>query len=275
MAAGGTEVIDKLQIELSADVSKASRSITGLIKKLIQLEATCNAMPATNAMLTKFAQLNKSFNDTNKSAKKFNGTVLNINKSLTQMKTHVPASSFAALNKRITAAGISARSAGKGFSTFTGSITGSIVKARALIAVVRRLWSTFSSSIEFASDLVEVQNVVDKAFANEAGKVEDLVQTSIQQFGMSELSAKTIASRYQAMGVALGITSGAVKNASQRIGELNESYDSNADSMADMSLNLTRLAGDIASFYNVEVEEAAEALNSVFTGQTRALTLAA
>ena len=69
----------------------------------------------------------------------------------------------------------------------------------------------------------------------------------------------------------MGISGKAVAQASQNIGQLNESYDSSADSMADMSLNLTKLAGDLASFYNVEVDEAAEALNSVFTGQTRSL----
>ena len=39
--------------------------------------------------------------------------------------------------------------------------------------------------------------------------------------------------------------------------------------MATMSLRLTQLAGDMASFYNVDVTDVADDLNAVFTGQTR------
>lgn len=38
------------------------------------------------------------------------------------------------------------------------------------------------------------------------------------------------------------------------------------DSMADMSLNLTRLAGDMASFYDVDQADVAKSLQSIFSG---------
>lgn len=38
------------------------------------------------------------------------------------------------------------------------------------------------------------------------------------------------------------------------------------DSMADMSLNLTKLAGDMASFYDVDQADVAKSLQSIFTG---------
>lgn len=44
-----------------------------------------------------------------------------------------------------------------------------------------------------------------------------------------------------------------------------------ADKGKIMSQNLTQLAGDMASFYNVEAEETATALESVFTGLTLSL----
>lgn len=60
---------------------------------------------------------------------------------------------------------------------------------------------------------------------------------------MSELSAKQFASRFQAMGTALDIPRG---------------------KMADMSIRLTELAGDMASFYDVSQEDIAKSLQSVF-----------
>ena len=38
--------------------------------------------------------------------------------------------------------------------------------------------------------------------------------------------------------------------------------------MSDMSITLTELAADMASFYNVEQEDVAKSLQSIFTGET-------
>lgn len=105
-------------------------------------------------------------------------------------------------------------------------------------------------SIKTFSDLIEIQNVVDKSFADMAYKIEELAKVSVPDFGMSELTLKQIASRYQAMGVAMGFTQGR---------------------MSDMSIELTKLAADMASFYNVGQKAVAESLESVFTGTTRPL----
>ena len=88
----------------------------------------------------------------------------------------------------------------------------------------------------------------------EQNKVEDLSQHSIKDFGMSELTTKGISSRFQAMGSAMGFAQ---------------------DKMADMSIRLTELTADMASFYNVEQKDVAEDLESIFTGQTRPLSLIA
>lgn len=91
---------------------------------------------------------------------------------------------------------------------------------------------------------------MDKSFADMAYKIEELAKVSVPDFGMSELTLKQIASRYQAMGVAMGFTQGR---------------------MSDMSIELTKLAADMASFYNVGQKAVAESLESVFTGTTRPL----
>ena len=64
----------------------------------------------------------------------------------------------------------------------------------------------FRKAIDISSDLTEVQNVVDVTFGDMAYKVEDFAKTSIQQFGMSELSLKQYASRFKAMDSAMGIS---------------------------------------------------------------------
>ena len=52
-------------------------------------------------------------------------------------------------------------------------------------------------------------------------------------------------------------------------------YSDTADSIADMSINITKLTADMASFYNVAQEDVAKDLESIWTGQTRPLKLAA
>lgn len=105
-------------------------------------------------------------------------------------------------------------------------------------------------SIDISSDLVEVQNVVDTTFKDMSYKVEELAKTSIEQFGLSELSLKQFSSRFQAMGIAMGFP---------------------ISQMSDMSIELTKLTADMSSFYNVAQEDVARSLQSIFTGETEPL----
>lgn len=105
-------------------------------------------------------------------------------------------------------------------------------------------------AIETSSGLTEIQNVVDTTFGGFKQKIEDMSKTSIRDFGMSEVTAKQIASRFQAMGVAMGFSQ---------------------EKMSDMSVELTKLSADMASFYNVAQEDVAKSLESVFSGTTMPL----
>lgn len=134
------------------------------------------------------------------------------------------------------------------------------------------------SSMTLASDLVEVQNVVDNTFGDMKDKMEDFAKTSVDALGMSELTSKQIATRFQAMGVNMGVPTEAIKStndflqATTKMGDgSGKAYATVADSVADISLNLTKLAGDMASFYNIEYKDAAQALEAIYTGQTRPL----
>lgn len=106
------------------------------------------------------------------------------------------------------------------------------------------------TAVKAASDLQEVQNIVDVTFGDLADKMEDFASISIEAYGMSEFMAKSIAGSFMAMGKASGIA---------------------ADDAANMALQLTALAGDMASFYNIQQETARVALSAVYTGETETL----
>lgn len=148
----------------------------------------------------------------------------------------------------------------KGFSLFSGSSKGVKSSSKGIASAIGKVYATywmlframgmFRKAMDISSDLTEVQNVVDVTFGNMKKKIEDFSKVSLSQYGMSALTAKDIASRYQAMGVAMGF--------SQK-------------RMSDMSIELTKLAADMASFYNVDQKDVAKSLEAVFTGQTMPL----
>lgn len=125
-----------------------------------------------------------------------------------------------------------------------------IFKGVSFVLILRQLNLVMNKAINMASALEEVQNVVDVAFGSMSAEVEAFAKTAIKSYGMSELSAKKMASTFMAMSNGMGIVAKDGKN---------------------MSLQLTALAGDMASFYNVEQSIAQTALSSVFTGETESL----
>lgn len=133
------------------------------------------------------------------------------------------------------------------------SLKGAITKLGAAIGVafgVRALVQFGKQAVQLASDLQEVQNVVDVAFGDMAYKIESFSKTAIENFGISELTAKRTASTYMAMAKGMGIAD---------------------DVASDMAITMTGLTADIASFYNMSQERADVILKSVYTGETETL----
>ena len=115
---------------------------------------------------------------------------------------------------------------------------------------VNKLKDLGSQAIETASDLREVQNVVDTSFGDLAYMMEDLADKAIEVYGISKLTAKQTGSTFMAMARGMDIV---------------------PQTAAEMSIALTALSADMASFYNTEQQVASTALNSVFTGETETL----
>lgn len=105
-------------------------------------------------------------------------------------------------------------------------------------------------AVKMASDLNEVQNVVDTTFENSSETINKFAKSAAEQFGISELSAKQFTGTMGAMLKSMGL--------------------GNKD-ITDMSIALSGLAGDMASFYNLDPEEAFEKLRSGISGETEPL----
>lgn len=177
--------------------------------------------------------------------------------------------------------GNASRSITSGLNGFTNSASRASKGSHGLASAFGKLYATYfllfrafrlvGKSIDISSSLTEVQNVVDNTFGDMKYKVEDFAQNSIKQLGMSELSVKQYASRFQAMGTAMGITAQQVGDANAYLAKQTDGYIGMSDSLADVSLNLTKLTADMASFYNVSQEAVAQDLESIYTGMTRPL----
>ena len=118
------------------------------------------------------------------------------------------------------------------------------------LAVGTGLLKLGKEALQVASDLTEVQNIVDVAFGSMAWKAEKFSKSALEAFGMSELSAKKTSGTYMTMAKSAGI---------------------NENAASDMAVTLAGLTGDVASFYNISQNLADVRLKSVFTGETETL----
>lgn len=112
---------------------------------------------------------------------------------------------------------------------------------------IQGLFNFGKNAIKLGSDITEVENVVDTAFGSMAGHAYAFAATAKEQFGLSELAAKQYSGTMMAMLKSSGVAQAQA---------------------AKMSTTLAGLAGDIASFYNLETDEAFYKLRSAISGET-------
>ena len=134
----------------------------------------------------------------------------------------------------------------KSFSNMAGNIVGTL--AAAGIGSILINWG--SAALETASDLAEVQNVVDTVFSDGARQIEAWSKKAGQQFGLTELQAKKFTSTLGAMMKSSGLA---------------------GNEIVTMSTDLAGLAADMASFYNLDFETAFEKIRSGISGETMPL----
>lgn len=105
-------------------------------------------------------------------------------------------------------------------------------------------------SIKLASDIEEVQNVIDVTFGNGAAQIEEFAKSAAEAFGLSELSAKQYAGTMGAMLKSSGLATAEAQ---------------------EMSVAMAGLAGDMASFYNLDTDEAFQKIRAGISGETEPL----
>lgn len=140
-----------------------------------------------------------------------------------------------------------------GFQRQVSKMEGLAKKAGATLTsafAVKKLVDFSAKCLDLGSDLAEVENVVDVTFFTMSDQVDKFAKSAAKSFGLSETMAKQYTGTFGAMAKVFGF------------GE-RRAY--------DMSTALTGLAGDVASFYNLNQDEAYTKLKSVFTGETESL----
>ena len=102
------------------------------------------------------------------------------------------------------------------------------------------------SLIDAGSDLNETLSKSNTVFRRNAKEIESWADTAASSFGQSKKQALEAASSFGNMFVQLGITE---------------------DAAADMSVQMTELASDFASFHNADITEVLQAQQAAFRGE--------
>lgn len=137
----------------------------------------------------------------------------------------------------------------KSIGSLKSSLKG-IISTLGVVFSLKALINLGQQAVNVASDLTEVDNVVQKAFGNMRGEMDALADSSIKNLGISRLEAYQTGSTFMAMGKSM----------------LTSSQDAK-----DMALNLTKLSANMASFFNTSNKYGAIALKSIYTGETETL----
>lgn len=125
-----------------------------------------------------------------------------------------------------------------------------LAKAIGLVMIARKALDTIKTGIDYASDLAEVQNVVDVTFGSATEAINSWSKECLAAYGMNEVSAKRYAGTIGAMLKSSGLA---------------------GDAIVDMSKDMVGLAGDMASFYSLDLETAFEKIRSGISGETEPL----
>lgn len=127
---------------------------------------------------------------------------------------------------------------------------GALFKTAVGFKAIQGLVDFGRSAVDLGSQITEVENVVDVAFGSMSDKAYQFASTAKEQFGLSELAAKQYSGTMMAMMKSSGVAQ---------------------DAASKMSISLAGLAGDIASFYNIDTDTAFQKIRSGISGEIEPL----
>lgn len=107
-----------------------------------------------------------------------------------------------------------------------------------------------AGAFKMAADLTENMNKVDQVFEGNAEIVKKWAESSLKNMGAARSTALDMAALFGDMGEGMGLSS---------------------QKVLDYSMSLAQLAGDLASYKNINIDVAKTALSSIYTGETESL----
>lgn len=110
--------------------------------------------------------------------------------------------------------------------------------------------AAYTAAVKGAADLVETVGKTEVVFGQFYDRVDKWSQSSIETMGVARSTALDMASLYGDMATGMGF---------------------GQEAAANMAMELSSLAADMASFKNISIDMAQTALKSVFTGETESL----
>ena len=262
------EAVAGIAFELNFDGSKMTAGIRDACEKVkdsFEKAFTQAGKKATDTAKTSNEEINKILNDTTRSAKSKAAAIAAVYKKQGESQSDVFKKAWEHIERdskngskkvknHIKGIGDRSKKTAKevernfsiGFAAVAKKAAGLLIGAFAF----RKIKDFGAKCLELGSDLAEVQNVVDVTFPHMTAQVDEFAKSAAQSFGLSETMAKQYTGTFGAMAKAFGFTE-------------KEAY--------DMGTTLTGLTGDVASFYNLNQDEAYTKLKSVFTGETESL----
>lgn len=140
--------------------------------------------------------------------------------------------------------------AAEGASGSWGAAAAKIVGALSAAGVVSILSKWGKAAIDAASDLSEVQNVVDVTFGDSSGRIDAWAKQAGKAYGLTEKQAKQYTATIGAMLKSQGMAD---------------------DEIVKTSTDLAGLAADMTSFYNLDFDTAFQKIRSGISGETEPL----
>lgn len=235
--------INKTASEASGSFNKmgeAANNVSGYIEK-----AFGGIRKILEKSIASIKKVGKAFSSLYGIVKKVASAIKSAFGSLTKLAAKT-ASAIASSVKGISSAFAKLSGSGGGLKTASFGLK-DLLKTALGFRAVTGLAQFGKSAIDVGSDITEVENVVDTAFGSMAQKAYDFASTASEQFGLSELAAKQYSGTMMAMLKSSGVAQ---------------------DAAADMSITLAGLAGDLASFYNLDTDEAFYKLRAAIAGET-------
>ena len=132
----------------------------------------------------------------------------------------------------------------------TGIKRGALLAASGVAILGTAFVGVFAKSLQAASDLSETVSKVGVVFGKQAAPVLAFGKTAAASLGLSEQAALSAAATYGNLFVSMGLAE---------------------DKSREMSLRLVTLAGDLASFNNIDPTEALDKLRAGLVGETEPL----